>query len=148
MSIRLLGIALAISALAGCATVDLQNPTSVSKSVQVVRDDSGPYMPLGFGDGGAYLRGFEASKAEVKPLVEPTVQLVISVRPSHPEALCSGVGAAHAAQFSNGKPSMRANSRRLLVTSVQPSLKAWQAIHKSLPPMGVPAALSRRNCAA
>jgi hypothetical protein len=86
MSIRLLGIALAISALAGCASVDLQNPTSVSKSVRVERDDfkkfvqySGPYVPLGFGDGGAYLRGFEASKAELKPLVEPAVQLVVKM---------------------------------------------------------------------
>lgn len=86
MNRRLLGIALAISTLAGCASVDHQSPTSVSKSVRVERDDfkklvqySGPYIPLGFGDGGAYLRGFETSKAELKPLVEPAVQLVVDM---------------------------------------------------------------------
>lgn len=88
MSIRLLGFALAISALAGCASVDLQSPTSVSKSVQVERDDfkkvvqyRAPFVSLGMADGSAYLRGFEFTNANIKPQMEPTVQLVVAMYP-------------------------------------------------------------------
>ena len=44
-----------------------------------------------------------------------------------------------AAQFSSDSPSTRSNSRTF-VTSVAFSTSAWQAIHRSLPPIGVPAA--------
>lgn len=43
---------------------------------------------------------------------------------------------------------MRENSLTLFVTKVAVSASAWQAIHKSLPPMGVAAALSRVDCVA
>ena len=41
-------------------------------------------------------------------------------------------------QFRRSRPSTRVNSRSLLVTSVQFSARAWAAIRRSLPPMGVP----------
>ena len=50
---------------------------------------------------------------------------------------------AYATQFSSARPSMRWNSSQSLVTSVAPSARAWLAIHKSLPPIGLPSALSR-----
>ncbi len=39
-------------------------------------------------------------------------------------------------QFTKGKPAMRWNSLWLLVTTVAPSARAWQAIQRSLAPMG------------
>jgi len=45
-----------------------------------------------------------------------------------------------AAQLSSDRPSTRSNSRRLFVTSVACSASAWQAIHRSLAPIGVPEA--------
>jgi hypothetical protein len=45
-------------------------------------------------------------------------------------------------QFSTVNPETRLNSASLLVTSVAASASAWQAIHKSLDPIGVPAAFS------
>lgn len=53
-----------------------------------------------------------------------------------------------AAQLSSVSPCTRSNLPVLLVTSVQSSAKAWQAIHRSLAPMGVPAARSRVKCTA
>lgn len=47
-------------------------------------------------------------------------------------------GSCQVAQFSSRSPSMRSNSRRLLVTSTSPSLRACPAICRSLTPMGVP----------
>ena len=43
-------------------------------------------------------------------------------------------------QFSTVNPATRLNSASLLVTSTAVSAKAWQAIHKSFDPIGVPAA--------
>ena len=43
------------------------------------------------------------------------------------------------AQFSVESPAMRPNSRRLLLTRINPEASACAAIHGSLPPMGVPA---------
>ncbi len=52
------------------------------------------------------------------------------------------------AQSCSGSPVIRSNSRRLCVTSVAPSASAWQAIQRSLAPMGVPASRSRVKCSA
>ena len=51
-------------------------------------------------------------------------------------------------QFSSRKPCTRSNSRVLLVTRVAPSARAWQAIHRSLAPIGVPASFRRVACTA
>ena len=52
------------------------------------------------------------------------------------------------AQFSSLSACTRSNSPVLLVTSVQSSASAWQAIHRSLAPICVPAVRSRVNCTA
>lgn len=41
-------------------------------------------------------------------------------------------------QFSSSRPGTRWNSRRLLLTRVSPSLRAWAAMCRSFTPMGVP----------
>jgi len=41
-------------------------------------------------------------------------------------------------QSSSSKPSIRWNSRRLLVTRIAPSASAWAAINRSMLPIGVP----------
>lgn len=46
-------------------------------------------------------------------------------------------------QSSTRRPATRVNSRVLWVTKVASSARAWQAIHKSLAPMGVPLSLRR-----
>ncbi len=51
-------------------------------------------------------------------------------------------------QFAKGKPAMRWNSLRLLVTTVAPSARAWQAIHSSLAPICVPARFRAVACSA
>lgn len=51
-------------------------------------------------------------------------------------------------QSSTRNPSTRSNSRVLWVMRVASSAKAWQAIHRSFAPMGVPAFFSRVNCSA
>lgn len=53
-----------------------------------------------------------------------------------------------ATQSSTLSPSTRWNSRVLCVTSVALSARAWQAIHRSFAPIGVPASLRRVNCSA
>lgn len=53
-----------------------------------------------------------------------------------------------ATQSSTLSPSTRSNSRVLCVTSVALSARAWQAIHRSFAPIGVPASFRRVNCSA
>jgi len=53
-----------------------------------------------------------------------------------------------ATQSSTLSPSTRWNSRVLCVTSVALSARAWQAIHRSFAPIGVPASFRRVNCSA
>jgi len=55
---------------------------------------------------------------------------------------------ADAAQSSILRPPMRLNSRVLWVTRVASSASAWDAIHRSLAPMGVPLSLRRVACSA
>lgn len=57
-------------------------------------------------------------------------------------------GQSGATQSSTLSPSTRWNSRVLCVTSVAPSASAWQAIHRSFAPIGVPASFRRVNCSA
>lgn len=54
----------------------------------------------------------------------------------------------HPTQSTNRNPVTRSNSRVLWVTSVASSANAWQAIQRSLAPIGVPASLRRVNCSA
>jgi hypothetical protein len=53
-----------------------------------------------------------------------------------------------ATQLTTVSPSTRSNSQVLWVTRVAFSAKAWHAIQRSCPPIGVPADLSRVNWAA
>ncbi len=55
---------------------------------------------------------------------------------------------AGATQSSAFSPPTRRNSWVLCVTSVALSASAWQAIHRSFAPLGVPASFRRVNCSA
>lgn len=73
-------------------------------------------------------------------------------RTAHPAKrlhLCSSHDdQAGATQSSTFSPPTRRNSLVLCVTSVALSASAWQAIHRSFAPMGVPASFRRVNCSA
>jgi len=55
---------------------------------------------------------------------------------------------AGSTQFSTFSPPTRRNSLVLFVTSVALSASAWQAIHRSFAPTGVPASFRRVDCSA
>lgn len=82
-----IGIA-GFAVLTGCASVDVSSPTAVSSGVVAKRDDfkklieyRAPFMPLGFGDGSVYLRGFESTNKDVHKLVAPVTQLTVTMYP-------------------------------------------------------------------
>ena len=62
--------------------------------------------------------------------------------------LGSGAWGQLEAQSSRRNPSMRANSLTLWLTSVASSARAWQAIQRSLAPIGVPRRFQAVACTA